>query len=331
MREYQIGSNEAGQRLDKYLAKLLDEAPKSFFYKMLRKKNIVLNGKKATGNEKLSQGDVVKLFLSDETIGKFQKNEAVSVKKAVALDILYEDEHILLINKPVGMLSQRAQKGEDSLVEYLIAYLLDSGQLTPEDLKTFRPSVCNRLDRNTSGIVAAGKTLAGLQELSRLFHDRTIHKYYLCLVKGEIKKKNFIKGYLHKDRKCNKVRIVQQKLPDSVPIETEYEPLASNGALSLVKVRLITGRTHQIRSHLASIGHPIVGDGKYGDERCNETFRARYGLKHQLLHAGKLELPRLEGALAAVSEKTFYGPLPEEFQKILKGEAVGENMVNENF
>lgn len=327
MREYEIGKNEAGQRMDKYLGKLLANAPKGFLYKMLRKKNITLNGKKAAGMEMLAEGDRIKLFLSDETIEKFSKEEFQKV--SCPLDILYEDSQILLINKPVGMLSQPDGSGQASLVEYLITYLLEEGTLTREELKTFRPSVCNRLDRNTSGIVAAGKTLAGLQELSRLFHDRTIHKYYLCLTAGEIKKKNFIKGYLHKDKTCNKVRVSGTKLPESVPIETEYEPLESNGKATLLRVRLVTGRTHQIRSHLASIGHPIIGDAKYGDPGVNRYYNRKYGLCHQLLHGRELELPVLRGTLEAVSGKRFLAPLPDEFRTVLKGELSGENITDE--
>ena len=173
MKEFQIRDNEAGQRFDKYLSKLLRNAPKSFFYKMLRKKNITLNGKKATGNEKLEAGDQVKLFLSDETFDKFSQQDKAA-RAVTTLDVLYEDADVLLINKPAGMLSQPDDTKEPSMVEYVIGYLLEKGELTEEDLWTFRPSVCNRLDKNTSGIIAAGKSLVGLQELSELFHDRTV-------------------------------------------------------------------------------------------------------------------------------------------------------------
>ena len=154
MQEIIVSANEAGQRFDKLLAKYLNEAPKSFIYKMLRKKNILLNGKKATGNEKLEVGDSVKLFLADETIEKFSK--LIVVKTKAKLDIVYEDENVLLINKPVGMLSQKAEAKDESLVEHIISYMMESGQLTEADLRKFKPSICNRLDRNTSGLVVAG-------------------------------------------------------------------------------------------------------------------------------------------------------------------------------
>ena len=283
MKEFIIEENEAGQRFDKYLAKLLKEAPKSFFYKMLRKKNITLNGKKATGNEKLLKGDTIKLFLSDETFDKFAGSTQVA-RAYCELDIIYEDADIIIINKPAGMLSQPADDGEPSLVEYLIGYLLKKGELTEEQLKTFKPSVCNRLDRNTSGMVCAGKSLAGLQFLSRIFHDRTLHKYYLCLVKGKLDKPAHIKGYLHKDKKNNKVTVSKQEFPDSLPIETAYRPIDSNGKMTLLEVELITGRTHQIRAHLGSIGHPLLGDAKYGDRDFNRAY-TKFGVRNQLLHA----------------------------------------------
>lgn len=316
MKEIIIAENEAGQRLDKFLAKYLNEAPKSFFYKMLRKKNIVLNGKKATGNEKLNVGDSVKLFLADETIEKFSSNQIQ--KASTNLDIIYEDEHMLLINKPVGMLSQKAEQKDESLVEYLITYLLDTGSITKEELRTFHPSICNRLDRNTSGIVAAGKSLAGLQKLSELFKDRTLKKYYRCLVKGEVKENQYIKGYLYKDEKSNKVTVLANARKDSLPIETEYRPISVYDGCTLLEVHLITGRTHQIRAHLASVGHPIIGDYKYGNKRINDIFKKEFGLESQLLHAYRLEFPKLDGALSKVSEKMFIAEIPSLFENILK-------------
>lgn len=330
MKEFIINENEAGQRFDKYLGKLLREAPKSFFYKMLRKKNITLNGGKATGNEKLSSGDHVKLFLSDETFEKFSGSGEAVARAHQKLDIVYEDDTILLINKSVGMLSQPADDKEPSLVEYLTGYLLEEGAVTEASLHTFRPSVCNRLDRNTSGIVAAGKTLAGLQELSLLFHDRSLHKFYRCLVKGVIKDEKYIKGYLHKDEKCNKVTVQEKETPGALPIETRYRPLGDNGSVTLLEVELITGRTHQIRAHLAGTGHPLIGDYKYGLRPLNDEYRKKYGLKAQLLHAYRLEIPSIEGRLSYLSGREFMAPLPGLFQNILKEEHIEENKYYEN-
>lgn len=325
MKEFIIKENEAGQRFDKYLAKLLSKAPKGFVYKMLRKKNIKLNDKKASGGEKLQPRDRVSVYLSDETFAKFSPSREVSYESGEKLNILYEDAHILLVNKPAGMLSQRASGKEPSLVEYLIGYLVESGQLTREELATFHPSVCNRLDRNTSGIIACGKSLTGLQELARLFSGRLLHKKYLCIVKGVIKKEKFIKGYLHKDEKCNKVTIQEKGTPETVPIETRYRPICTNGKVTLLEVELITGRTHQIRAHLASVGHPIIGDFKYGERAVNEAYRSRYGLNSQLLHSYRLEIPLLTGTLSYLSDRAFTAALPQLFQNILKEEHIEEN------
>ena len=325
MREIVIEKNEAGQRLDKFLAKYMNEASKSFFYKMMRKKNITLNGKKCEGNEKLAEGDVVKLFLAEDTIEKFSSVQVQEVKK-VDLDILYEDDEIILVNKPAGMLSQKAKETDESLVEYLIDYLLGSGKLTESGLRAFRPSVCNRLDRNTSGIVAAGKSLAGLQMLSGVFKDRSIHKYYQCLVSGVIRDVKTVDGWILKDEKRNQVRILTEAEAkrfggrdggeEPKRIRTKYEPIATDGRFTLLKVTLLTGRSHQIRAHLASLGHPIVGDSKYGGvSKVNPSGQA---VKYQLLHSYRLEFPKLAEPFAYLSGRVFEAPMPGYFASVLK-------------
>ncbi|EGG84170.1 RluA family pseudouridine synthase [Lachnospiraceae bacterium 2_1_46FAA] len=319
MQEIQIAANEAGQRLDKLLAKYLSEAPKSFLYKMLRKKNIVLNGKKASGNEKLVAGDSVKLFLSDETIQKFSK-EITVCKSNTKLDILYEDDDILLVNKPAGMLSQKAEAKDISLVEHLISYLLESGQLTRENLKSFKPSICNRLDRNTSGLVVCGKSLKGLQTMGQLFKERKLKKYYRCIVAGNVTEKQYVKGYLIKDEKKNQVTVSDTYFPESQEIETEYRPIQQLKQGTLLEVHLITGKTHQIRAHLASQGHAVIGDYKYGSREINDRYKKEYQLSHQLLHAYRLEVPKTK-ELPQLSEKMFVAPLPKQFQKIIEGES----------
>lgn len=325
MRNIVVKENEAGQRLDKLLAKYMKKAPKSFFYKMLRKKNITLNGKKADGSEHLAVGDEVKLFLSEETIANFSEEMAQAPvpakKKNVKLDILYEDPHVLLINKPAGMLSQKAKPEDVSLVEYVTNYLCRSGQLTSEDLRSFHPGICNRLDRNTSGLVAAGKSLKGLQEMNELFRERNLHKYYRCIVAGELKEKKCIEGYLWKDERKNQVQILKSPREGALPIKTEYEPLGrvviEGRPCTYLEVNLLTGRSHQIRSHLASIGHPLLGDTKYGDPKINEALRKKYGLKYQLLHAYRLEFPEdLDAALGGLAGKQFLAPLPELFKRL---------------
>ena len=318
MKEIVINENEAGQRLDKLLGKLLKEAPASFYYKMLRKKNIVLNGKKATGNEKLTAGDSIKLFLSDETFEKFagkrQTNDLAASVPNIALEIVYEDHDVLAINKPAGMLSQKAKKEDISANEYILQYLLESGTITRESLHTFKPSVCNRLDRNTSGILVAGKTLNGLQQMSKAFRERSMEKYYLAIVAGHISKPRRIEGFLKKDEKNNQVTILSEPSNDAKPIITEYRPLKLVGQVTLLEVHLITGRSHQIRAHLASIGHPVIGDTKYGNPRLNREFLKNAGVTHQLLHAYRLFL---------ADGTKIQADAPKEFERALECQKTG--------
>jgi len=327
MRELLVTRNEAGQRMDKLLAKYLNKAPKSFLYKMLRKKNIVLNDKKATGNEKLEENDVIKLYLSEETIDGFRETvkaeayqkpvtKSAGKSKNTSLPVLYEDDQILLINKPVGMLSQKAKPQDVSLVEEIIAYLLKKGDITENSLSLFKPSVCNRLDRNTSGIVIAAKTLPAAQEMSRILKDRSVYKEYLCIVAGEMTESRRIDGFLSKDEGNNKVTIYKTSRPDADAISTEYFPVISRNGFTLLRVHLITGRSHQIRAHLASIGHPLIGDTKYGNKKINEHFRKEFKLSGQLLHSAKLILPDLYGDLSYLSGKEFLAPEPAVFKKI---------------
>lgn len=301
-----VHKQEEGQRLVKRLGAYLKEAPNSFFYKMLRKKNITLNGKKADGTEKLKCGDEIRLFLSDETYEKFAGKVQPKEKFPTAkLNIVYEDSNVIFINKPAGMLSQKSVPSDVSLNEYLLGYLEKSGQWKQEESKAFRPSVCNRLDRNTSGMVICGKSMAGLQQMAALLKDRSLHKYYLCLVKGVMTESQHLEGYLLKDENSNQVKIFQKETEGAAHIITEYEPLYTDGEATLLKVTLVTGKSHQIRAHLSSIGHPIIGDPKYGDRKVNAFFRETHGIKNQMLHAWKLTFPELAEPLDNLSEKSF--------------------------
>lgn len=318
MKELKVTEKEAGQRLDKLLGKYLNLAGKGFIYKMLRKKNITLNGRKCDGSEKLVAGDEIKLFLSEETIEKFSEVTVQKVKKT-RLNIIYEDQHILLINKPAGMLSQKAKENDESLVEYVTNYLLDTKALSREDLRTFRPSVCNRLDRNTSGLVVAGKSLPGLQIMAEVFKDRSLHKYYYCIVHGKLDKEQTIHGFLLKNEQFNQVSILKTQVPGSAKISTKYTPVSFKNGYTLLKVMLITGKSHQIRAHLASIGYPLVGDVKYGSRKVNEEAQKNFGICHQMLHSYELEFPQLPPPLTDLSGKIFTAPLPDEFYKVMGG------------
>ncbi|MDI9510032.1 MAG: RluA family pseudouridine synthase [Bacillota bacterium] len=315
MKEILVNENQAGQRLDKLLFKILNKAPKSFIYKMLRKKNIVLNGKKANGSEIVQLRDEIRLYLSDETIDKFTLEYEADLLD-FKLDIVYEDKNILIVNKPIGILSQRASGKDYSMVEYVISYLLSSKQITNDQLQSFKPGICNRLDRNTSGLLIAGKTLIGLQEMNRFFREGKLDKYYLCIVKGQLNKAEQITGYLTKDKASNIVSITDNQVNGCDYIETHYQPLVYNDDFTLLQVKLITGKSHQIRAHLASIGHPILGDFKYGDLEINRCFKEKYDLNHQVLHSYRLIFPQAIGQLSNLSGSEFKASLPGVFKRI---------------
>ena len=329
MKEFRISNNDQNQRLDKFLHKLLPNAQTSFIYKMLRKKNITLNNKKANGKEKLSENDIVKIFFSDETFDKFSKDiekakkeyEYLASLKDSNLKVVYQDSDIIIINKPANILSQKAKESDISANEYIIGYLIRSGELSFDDFLTFRPSICNRIDRNTTGLLIAGKTLNGLQQMSESLKNRTIDKFYRCIVLGKVEKNLYLKGYLKKDREDNTVEIIAEdkyeKLKESNVkaskeyslIETSFEVVQSNDRYTMLEVHLITGKTHQIRAHLSHIGHPIIGDMKYGNSNANEFAYKKYKVKHQLLHAYCLDLK---------GKNKVYAPVPAVFDKLMQ-------------
>lgn len=336
MKELIIQKAEENQRLDKFLAKYMEKAPKSFFYKMLRKKNIKLNGKKAEGNEKITAGDKVTLYLSDETIEQFQEVQKTIQKQKpkcnAKVQIVYEDEHIVFMNKPSGLLTQKAKKEDISLNDWLLDYAQGKGKQDKIQNIAVKPSVCNRLDRNTSGLVIGGISLAGLQIMSELLKTRKVDKYYLAIVKGQFTKPCRGSGWIVKDEKKNQVAFLETKQEGAEPIETAYEPVDIGEKVSLIKVHLLTGKTHQIRVHLASLGFPIVGDTKYGNIEINREFRQKYRVQDQLLHAYELAFHTVPKPLDYLSNKKFQAPLPVIFQKVLleeklflKGENNGKN------
>ena len=313
MQEFLISKNEAGLRFDKYLAKLLDKAPKSVIQKSLRKKNILLNEAKADGSVKTKVGDRVQIYMRDETIAMFRgasSGEAASKEtktNIIPVPILYEDEHILVLNKPAGLLSQKAKPSDVSVVDFVVDHYskkAHSGEL-------FTPGICNRLDRNTDGLMLAGVSLSGSQELNRIVKDRSLQKYYLCIVEGKVTKPGSLNGFLRKDTQTNKVYISQDPDMGDV-IETEYEPLDYNERYSVLKVHLITGKTHQIRAHLASIGHPLVGDSKYN---TNAKKKGR-----PLLHSWQMQFPKMDGVLDYLSERSFEAPISDDIASLMKEE-----------
>lgn len=328
MQSTTIGSNQAGQRLDKFLHKYLPDAGTGFLYKMLRKKNITLNGKKAEGSELLKEGDSVSFFFSQETFEKFAGKTAEAepdtseyekaYRQLKGIQVIYEDENFLFLNKPAGILTQKARPEDSSLNEWLIGYLLQGNPAFIAELAAFHPSVCNRLDRNTSGIVLCGKSLPGLQFLSKCIKERSVRKFYHTICVGELREEALIRGYLHKDERRNRVYISEKK--DSAAkqeqsyIETGYRPLNAHRDFTYLEVELITGKTHQIRASMAGKGHPLIGDFKYGQEKLNRSLKQKYGLNCQLLHAYRIIFPEIaEGIGKSVSGREFTAPEPEQF------------------
>lgn len=339
MQSITIEKNQAGQRFDKFLRKYLPNATTGLVYKMLRKKNITLNGKKAEGNEILEIGDEVKSFFSEETFSKLSGVTDCDIKNGrhvsstvdlstymrsymqlKGVQVLYEDEDILIVDKPAGILTQKAEEKDLSLNDWLIGYLLYHDSISEKDLRTFHPSVCNRLDRNTSGIVLCGKSLIGLQFLSEIIKDRNIRKFYRTVCVGKLEHDILLEGCLTKDSRLNKVMI--SKNGEKGCIKTALHPIKVSDAYTYLEVELFTGKTHQIRAHLAEIGHPIIGDSKYGNANENASLRKSFGLRFQLLHACRVEFPaKMPEAYAHrfsyLSGKEIVAPIPEQFGKIL--------------
>ncbi|MCR5546216.1 MAG: RluA family pseudouridine synthase [Lachnospiraceae bacterium] len=315
MKEIRIDKTSENQRFDKFLKKYFKEASSGFLYKMLRKKNITLNGRKSEGKEILKDGDVIKVFFSDETFLKMKgelKDEALDgylLKDDQNLVILYEDEDIIAMNKPKNLLSQKSSPKDVSLNEWMLSYLVRKGDCTKESLHIFRPSVMNRLDRNTTGIVLGAKTLKGAHYLSDVIKDKESPKVYRAICKGKIEEEVLYKDYLVKDDKENKVMVSHDKIQNSKEIITGIRPLRSNGVVTLVEVKLYTGRTHQIRAHLSFYHHPVIGDIKYGDSTVNKDFKNRYNISSQMLHSYEVSLPGIGEIMA---------DMPKEFERVFQ-------------
>ncbi len=285
MKSYIIKENDANQRLDKFLSKSFPNLPKTLMYKYIRIKRIKVNRKRAEISTKLSVGDLVELYINDEFLEK-KETQFDFLKAGKNIDIVYEDENVILLNKKVGLLSH-PDEGEyvDTLITRVKRYLYEKGDYNPEDEASFAPALVNRIDRNTSGIVICAKTAEALRVLNQKMKDRELHKIYLCVVHGKPEKKSdTLEGYLFKDEKKNKVFISKTEKPGSKYIKTRYTLLGCDKGLSLLEVNLLTGRTHQIRAHLASIGLPLLGDGKYGSNKQNKES----GYKKQCLCSYKL-------------------------------------------
>lgn len=286
MKEFVINANDSGQRLDKFLTKACPNLPKSAMYKGIRTKNIKRNGKRCEISDRLCQGDVIRLYLSDEFFTE-EKTQLDFLRVPADIDIVYEDENILLCDKKCGIVVHEDDSNtNDTLINRILHYLYKKGEYDPENENSFTPALCNRLDRNTGGIVICAKNAQSLRVLNQKVKDRELSKKYLCLILGcPQKKSDTIKAYLEKNESTNTVYVSDKKTDKNKTIITKYDVLKTNGKLSLVEVDLITGRTHQIRAHMAYIGHPLLGDGKYGINRTNRD----YNIKTQALYSYKLK------------------------------------------
>ena len=311
MKEFTIGANDAGQRLDRFLAKAVPLLPASLAQKYIRIKRIKRNNQRVERDTRLQEGDVLQLYINDEFFDKPREDNAYLTVAAPKLNIVYEDENILLVDKRPGLAVHPHDGAEygRTLIDHIQAYLYQKREWSPRGENAFTPALCNRIDRNTSGIVIAAKTAEALRVMNQKIKDREVDKRYLAIVEGTPKPaKGSLKGYLFKDAKKNRVYVSNTPQPGSKTCQTNYITLASQQGLSLVECELITGRTHQIRAQFAHAGHPLLGDGKYGklDKRFDRNYQALYSYKLTFCFttdAGSLE--NLNGKSFQVKEVDF--------------------------
>lgn len=303
MRTIKVNGNDAGQRLDKFLSKALPLLPKSLMYKAIRTKKIKVNRKRAEIGQMLCEGDELQLFLAEEFFGN--RSDELYKKITPVFDVVYEDDNIILANKPVGLLCHSDEAGEqNTLIEQIKSYLWRKGEYDADAENSFAPALCNRIDRNTCGLVFAAKNAAALRAMNEAIKERLISKYYVCVVHGIPEKREAtLKGFLIKDGGSNLVKIFDKKPkdPDAKEIITKYRVIGQTDGNAVLEVELITGRTHQIRAHMASIGHPLVGDGKYAKNACDRAE----GVYRQMLCSYKAVFGDVPKPLTELRGRTF--------------------------
>ena len=305
MREITVKKNDAGQRLDKFLTKAVKGLPTSMMYKLIRTKKIKVNRKRTEQKYILCEGDTLQLFIREEFFDSPEKDNGALSRITPKLSVVYEDENILLLNKRPGVLvHEDTSASENTLLMHMKAYLYQKGEYDPESEQSFTPALCNRIDRNTGGIVIAAKNAEALRVMNEKIRDGQMNKFYLCLVHGVPKKKqDKLYAYLRKNCADNTVEVRETPFPGAKEIITGYRVLEDRGDHALLEVELFTGRTHQIRAQMSAIGHPLLGDGKYGVNRDEK----RKGFKYQALYAYKLRFAQTdsENALSYLEGRTF--------------------------
>jgi 23S rRNA pseudouridine955/2504/2580 synthase len=305
MKEFTIGKNDAGQRLDRWLAKTLPLLPAPLAQKYIRLKRVKRNGKGCQRDARLVEGDVLQLYINDEFFETPREDNAFLAVFKPRLDIVYEDENLMLLNKRPGLLCHADEHEKvNTLITHIQAYLYQKKEWSPRDEHAFAPALCNRIDRNTGGIVMAAKNAETLRILNEKIRDREIDKYYLAIIHGRISPPaGKLEGFLYKDEEKAQVKVYARPVPGGKSAATLYKTLKTAGGLSLVECRLLTGRTHQIRAQFAAAGHPLLGDGKYGRQRDDK----RYGRSFQALYSYKLtfSFSTDAGLLSYLAGKTF--------------------------
>lgn len=320
MKEFTIGKNDAGQRLDRFLAKAVPLLPASLAQKYIRIKRIKCNGGRAERDTRLQEGDLLQLYINDEFFEKPREDNAYLTVASPKLNIVYEDAHILLVDKRPGIAVHPHDGAEygRTLIDHILSYLYQKKEWTPRGENAFTPALCNRIDRNTGGIVIAAKTAEALRVMNQKIKDRELDKHYLAIVEGCPKPETgSLKGYLFKDEKKNRVFVSDSPKPGAKTCQTNYKVLAKRKDLSLVECELITGRTHQIRAQFAHAGHPLLGDGKYGklDKRFDRNYQALYSYKLTFCFTTDAgELAYLNGKSFRVEEVDF---VKEYFSSVL--------------
>ena len=312
MQTLTVKENDAGQRLDKFISKSFKSLPLAFMYKSIRKKYIKVNGKKSKPEYKLKLNDILSLYIKDDLLEKVPSVYDFT-KTPAKINIVYEDENLLIVNKKPGLIVHPDKETHfDSLIARIKHYLFLKKEYDPENEQSFTPALVNRIDRNTGGIVVAAKNSESLKILNEKIKNREIKKYYLTILKGSLKQKEAtLTAYLEKNENQNQVRIYNEPKTNTKTIKTKYRVIKEKGENSLVEVELLTGRTHQIRAHMAHIGHPVLGDAKYGHP--NQKDKTKY--KHQVLWAYKIEFVFKNGGgkLNYLDKKTFECKVPIDF------------------